>query len=146
MAKYLWRVRYTAEGARGLLADGGTKRSAAITKMVESVGGSVEACYFALGPDDLVVIGEVPDDVAAAALSVRTAAVGAAVSTTVPLLTAAQLDEAVSRAVSYSPLARSPHTAEPASPGTGQSLLRAGRVLPGPQSVARSHSLSALDY
>jgi uncharacterized protein with GYD domain len=69
--------------------------------MVESVGGRIEACYFAFGPDDLIVIGEVPDDVAAAALSVRTAASGAAVSRTVPLLTPAQLDEAVSRDVAY---------------------------------------------
>jgi uncharacterized protein with GYD domain len=71
--------------------------------MVGSVGGQVEVCYFAFGPDDLVVIGEVPDEVAAAALSVRTAASGAAVSRTVQLLTPAQLDQAVSKDVSYRP-------------------------------------------
>jgi uncharacterized protein with GYD domain len=103
MPKYLWRVRYSFDGARGLLADGGSARTAAIAEMVESVGGRVEACYFAFGPDDLIVIGDVPDEVAAAALSVRTAASGAAVSRTVALLTAAQLDEAVSRDVAYRP-------------------------------------------
>ena len=101
MPRYLWRVRYSTEGARGLLAEGGSARSDAISEMVESVGGRVEVCYFAFGPDDLVVIGEVPDEVAAAALSVRTAASGAAVSRTVPLLTPAQLDEAVARDVAY---------------------------------------------
>ena len=103
MPKYLWQVSYSVDGARGLLSDGGSARSAAIAEMVESVGGRVEACYFAFGPHDLVVIGEVPDDVAAAALSVRTAASGAAVSRTVPLLTAAQLDETVARHVDYRP-------------------------------------------
>jgi len=103
MPKYLWQVSYTTDGAKGLLAEGGSARSAAISEMVASVGGRVEACYFAFGPDDLVVIGDVPDEVAAAALAVRTAASGAAVSRTVPLLTPAQLDEAVGRDVSYRP-------------------------------------------
>ena len=101
MPKYLWQVTYSVEGARGLLAEGGTARAAAITQVVESVGGSVEACYYAFGPHDLIVIGDVPDEVAAAALSVRTAASGGAVSRTVPLLTAAQLDAAVAQQVSY---------------------------------------------
>ena len=83
MPKYLWHVTYSVEGARGLLAEGGSARRAAISEMVQSVGGHVEACYFTFGADDLMVIGEVPDDVAAAALSVRTAASGAAVSRTV---------------------------------------------------------------
>jgi uncharacterized protein with GYD domain len=103
MARYLWQVRYSTEGARGLLADGGSARAQAIAEMVESVGGRIEACYFAFGPDDLIVIGEVPDEIAAAALSVRTAASGAAVSRTVLLLTPEQLDDAVARDVLYRP-------------------------------------------
>ena len=71
--------------------------------MVESVGGTVESCYFAFGEDDLFVIGEVPDDVAAAALAIRTAAVGAAVSHTAHLLTPAQVDAAVALEVTYRP-------------------------------------------
>ncbi|MFI7530209.1 GYD domain-containing protein [Nocardia salmonicida] len=103
MPKYMWRVSYLQEGAQGLLAEGGSARRAAITEMVESVGGRVEACYFAFGEDDLVVIGDVPDDVSAAALAIRTAAAGAAVSHTVGLLTAEQIDEAVAREVIYRP-------------------------------------------
>jgi len=103
MPKYLWHVTYSVEGARGLLAEGGSARRAAISEMVQSVGGHVEACYFTFGADDLMVIGEVPDDVAAAALSVRTAASGAAVSRTVLLLTPEQVDEAVAREVVYRP-------------------------------------------
>ncbi|MEU4416483.1 MULTISPECIES: GYD domain-containing protein [Nocardia] len=103
MPKYMWRVSYLQEGAQGLLAEGGSARRAAITEMVESVGGRVEACYFAFGEDDLYVIGDVPDDVSAAALAIRTAAAGAAVSHTVGLLTAEQIDEAVAREVTYRP-------------------------------------------
>lgn len=103
MPRYLWQVTYTSEGARGLLEQGGSARRAAIVEMVASVGGTVEACYFAFGPADLVVIGELPDDAAAAALSVRTAASGAATSRTIVLLTPEQLDEAVGRSVTYRP-------------------------------------------
>ncbi|KAF0846689.1 uncharacterized protein with GYD domain [Nocardia caishijiensis] len=77
------RVSYFQEGAQGLLAQGGSARRGTITEMVESVVGSVESCYFAFGEDDLFVIGDVPDDVAAAALAIRTAATGAAISHTV---------------------------------------------------------------
>lgn len=101
MPRYLWQVTYSAEGARGLLAEGGTARRDEITHMVESVGGTVEACYFALGAHDLIVIGTVPDDVAASTLAVRTAASGAARSEAVSLLTPEQLDEAVGRAAEY---------------------------------------------
>lgn len=103
MPKYLWQVTYSAEGAGGLLADGGSARRAAITEMVESVGGTVEACYFGFGTEDLFVIGDVPDEVAAASLSIRTAASGSARSRTVPLLTPEQVDQATRRDVAYRP-------------------------------------------
>ncbi|WP_067845965.1 GYD domain-containing protein [Nocardia lijiangensis] len=103
MPKYLWRVSYSEEGARGVLAQGGSARRAAITEMVESVGGHVDACYFAFGEDDLFVIGDAPDEVSAAALAIRTAASGAAISHTVTLLTPEQVDEAVARDVTYRP-------------------------------------------
>jgi uncharacterized protein with GYD domain len=103
MPRYLWKISYTTAGAKGLLSEGGTSRRNAITAMVESVGGHVEVCYYAFGTTDLYVIGEVPDEVAAASLSLRTAVAGAARSQTVVLLTAEQLDEAARREVSYRP-------------------------------------------
>ena len=103
MPRYLWQISYTTTGAHGLLSEGGTSRRNAITAMVESVGGHVEVCYYAFGTTDLFVIGEVPDEVAAASLSLRTAAAGAARSQTVLLLTPEQVDEATRREVSYRP-------------------------------------------
>jgi uncharacterized protein with GYD domain len=103
MPRYLWQISYTANGAKGLLREGGTSRRKAITDSVESVGGHVEVCYYAFGGTDLYVIGELPDEVAAASLSMRTAAAGAAQSTTVVLLTPEQVDEATRREASYRP-------------------------------------------
>lgn len=103
MPRYLWQISYTTTGAKGLLSEGGTSRRNAITAMVESVGGHVEACYYAFGTTDLYVIGVVPDEVAAASLSLRTLVAGAARSQTVVLLTPEQLDEATRREVSYRP-------------------------------------------
>ena len=103
MPRYLWQISYTTTGAKGLLTEGGTSRRNAITEMVESVGGHVEVCYYAFGTTDLYVIGEVPDEVAAASLSLQTAVAGAARSQTVVLLTPEQLDEATGREVLYRP-------------------------------------------
>ena len=43
MPKYLIEVHYTVDGAKGLLAEGGTKRREAGTKAIKSVGAKVEA-------------------------------------------------------------------------------------------------------
>ncbi|WP_327099593.1 GYD domain-containing protein [Nocardia vinacea] len=103
MPRFLWEVTYTSAGASGLLAEGGSARRDAIIRMVESVGGTVESCYFALGARDLFVIGTVPDEEAAAVLAIQTAASGAARSQSVRLLTPEQVDEAVQRTAEYRP-------------------------------------------
>jgi GYD domain len=52
MSKYLLQVSYTADGARGLLKDGGSKRRQVAEQAVKSAGGSMEAFYFAFGDTD----------------------------------------------------------------------------------------------
>jgi uncharacterized protein with GYD domain len=101
MPKYLWQVSYTAEGAKGLVAEGGTGRRVAVQQMLDSVGGKLEAFYYAFGSDDLVVIADVPDNVSVAALSLRTATGGAARSRTTVLLTPEEVDQATQRNVEY---------------------------------------------
>ena len=61
MPKYLLQVSYTAEGAKGVLKDGGSKRRAAAKAVVESVGGKLESMYFAFGEKDVFAIVDVPD-------------------------------------------------------------------------------------
>ena len=41
MPKYLLKVSYTADGAKGLIKDGGSKRREAALGLVRSVGGSI---------------------------------------------------------------------------------------------------------
>jgi uncharacterized protein with GYD domain len=103
MARFMIRVSYTLDGAKGVLADGGTGRRAAVATALESIGGSLESFDFALGQDDAYLIAQVPDNTAAAALSLRVAAGGGARIATVPLLTPEEMDDAVSRGVSYTP-------------------------------------------
>ena len=55
MPKYLVEARYTAEGAKGLLRDGGSGRRSAIAKTAESVGGKLETVYFAFGGVDVYI-------------------------------------------------------------------------------------------
>jgi uncharacterized protein with GYD domain len=49
MPKYLVSVSYSAEGAKGVRQDGGTKRREVAGHAVESVGGKIEAFYFCFG-------------------------------------------------------------------------------------------------
>ena len=53
MAKFMVTASYTAEGSRGLAKEGGSGRRAAVKKLVEGLGGKVEAFYFAYGEHDV---------------------------------------------------------------------------------------------
>jgi uncharacterized protein with GYD domain len=106
MRTYLWRVSYSATGTKGLLGEGGTSRRTAVEQLVGGLGGNIVAWFYAFGDDDLYVIANMPDDEAAAAVSLQVAASGAARIQTTVLLTAEQIDEAAKTSVSY----RSPGT------------------------------------
>ena len=41
MAKYMWTGSYTVEGTKGVIAEGGSSRKAAVEKMLASVGGKL---------------------------------------------------------------------------------------------------------
>jgi uncharacterized protein with GYD domain len=106
MPKYLLQVSYTAEGAKGLQKDGGTKRRKAAQGLVESLGGKLETLYFAFGDCDVIAIADMPDSVSAAAASVALAASGAVSNKTVVLLTPDEMDQAVKKSASYNPPGR----------------------------------------
>lgn len=101
MPKYLLQVSYTTEGAKGLQKDGGTKRRQAAQALVESVGGKLEALYFAFGDCDVFAIADMPDGASAAAASVALATSGAVTSKTTVLLTPEEMDQAVKKAPKY---------------------------------------------
>jgi len=101
MAKYLVQVRYTADGAKGLLTEGGTARRSATQKAIASVGGKMESFYFALGEVDAYIIADLPDDVSIVALQLAVNATGRINSTTVKLITPEEIDKATKQAVTY---------------------------------------------
>ena len=103
MPKYLLQVSYTAEGAKGLLKDGGTKRRAAAKTLVESLGGKMDCFYFAFGKDDAVVVADFPDGVSAAAASLTIAASGAVKGRVTVLLTPEEIDQAAKKSAKYTP-------------------------------------------
>jgi uncharacterized protein with GYD domain len=103
MPKYLFEVDYTSAGTQGLIKDGGSVRRAAVTKAVEALGGKVEAFYFTFGLRDSVVIAELPDNVAAAAISLAVSASGSVAYRTTTLLTPEEIDEAAKLNVAYKP-------------------------------------------
>ncbi len=103
MAKYLFQVSYTAEGAKGVLAHGGSARRAMVDKVAASLGGEVECFYFAFGGADAYLVIDLPDNESAAAASIAAGAAGAAQIDTVVLLTPEQIDAAVAKKVDYAP-------------------------------------------
>jgi uncharacterized protein with GYD domain len=106
MPKYMLQVSYTAEGAKGLLKDGGSKRRQAAEGLVKSVGGKLEAFYFAFGGSDAFVIVDLPDNASVAAASVTLAASGAATGKTTVLITPEEMDQAAKKSISYTPPGR----------------------------------------
>ncbi len=105
MPKYLLVASYTAEGAKGLLKDGGSKREKVAKEVIKAAGGKVEAFYFAFGSDDAYVIYEAPDNATVAAASLVVAASGAISTRTVVLLTPEEIDAAAkkSKDIDYTP-------------------------------------------
>jgi uncharacterized protein with GYD domain len=101
MPRYLIRARYTAEGMKGLVKEGGTSRKAAVAKAFAGADGKLEAFYYGFGSDDAYVIGQLPDNVAAAGLSLAIAATGAVTLRTVVLLEPEDIDKATKKAVTY---------------------------------------------
>jgi uncharacterized protein with GYD domain len=103
MASYLIIGSYSSEGAKGVMKNGGTARVDAVKKSVKGLGGKVQSFHFAFGADDVYVIADLPDNIAAAALGLAVSATGLVGVKTVVLLTPAEIDEAAKRQVTYSP-------------------------------------------
>ena len=103
MPKYLFQGSYTEEGLKGLLKEGGTKRKEALKQAVESLGGTLEAYYFAFGDNDFYFIADNPDSVNALAGVILGNASGAVKVKTTVLITPEEVDEAVKKTIDWRP-------------------------------------------
>ena len=101
MPKYLFRATYTAEGAKGLISEGGSGRVEEAARLAEGLGGKLESYYFAFGEDDVVGVLELPDNVSMAAVNMTVGATGLVNTKTTVLLTPEEVDDAARRSVSY---------------------------------------------
>ena len=101
MPKFMIKASYTAEGVRGLMKEGGTGRRAAVQKVIEGIGGKVEAFYFAYGESDAYVIADVPDATTGIAVSLAVNASGVVRVSTIPLITPEEMDAASKKSVAY---------------------------------------------
>ncbi len=103
MPKYLIKAAYSAEGAKGVLKEGGSKRREAIEQATRGMGGTVEAFYFAFGETDAYVIIDIPDPLNAIAASLVVNASGIVKTTYTVLITPEEVDEAAKRSMDYRP-------------------------------------------
>ncbi len=106
MPKYLFSVNYTADGMKGVAKEGGSKRREAADQAVKSVGGKIEAFYYAFGDHDVYIIAELPDHASTAALVATVNSSGTTMIKTTPLLTVEEIDQAAKKMTQYRPPGR----------------------------------------
>ena len=101
MPKYLIEGKYSVDGVKGLLKEGGSGRRAAVEKAAQSVGGKLEAIYYAFGETDVFAILDLPDNASMTALALTVGAAGAVAITTTVLMTPEDVDAAVKKTPVY---------------------------------------------
>jgi uncharacterized protein with GYD domain len=101
MPKYLVQANYVGEGIKGLLKEGGSGRRAAVEKLVQSVGGKVDAIYYAFGETDVFIIADMPDNASMTAVALTVGASGAVNTKTTVLMTPEEVDVAVKKSPVY---------------------------------------------
>jgi uncharacterized protein with GYD domain len=103
MPRFLYIVNYSPEGARALMANGGSTRQSVVEKTASGLGGRLESFDFAFGSDDAYTIVDLPDSESAAALALTVSSSGVAHVRTVVLLTPEQIDRASQIHPDYTP-------------------------------------------
>jgi uncharacterized protein with GYD domain len=103
MRKYLFHGKYTPEGYKGLLREGGSVRIDVAKQTLGSVGGSLEAFYYSCDEEDFYIIVNLPDYISATAVTLAGNASGTFTIRATELLTPEQMDEAVRKKVDFRP-------------------------------------------
>jgi len=101
MSKYLVKASYTSDGVKGLLKEGASNRKKAVEELIGSMGGKMEAFYFAFGDYDLYCIFDIADDITAAALALTINGSGLVSCSTTVLISAEDLEKAKNKVVPY---------------------------------------------
>src|SRR4030042_5817396 len=97
MPKFLTQFSYTVDGVKGLFKEGGPGRRTATERLIKSLGGTMEAYYFAFGETDGFVIADLPDNASMSAIALTVGARGAVTVKTTVLITPEQVEEALKK-------------------------------------------------
>jgi uncharacterized protein with GYD domain len=103
MPKYLVQASYIGDGVQGLRQEGGSARRDAVEKACLSVGGKLDAFYYAFGESDVVTVIDLPDNATAAGVALLIGASGKVDIKTTVLLTPEEVDAAVKVGGDYRP-------------------------------------------
>ena len=103
MPKYLIQASYIGDGVQGLRQEGGSARRSAVNKACSSVGGKLDAFYYAFGESDVVAVIDLPDNTTAAGIALLIAATGKVDIKTTVLITPEEVDTAVKVGGDYRP-------------------------------------------
>ena len=101
MAKYLIQATYSGEGFKGVAKDKASGRKAALEKALSSAGAKLDSMYYSFGDHDVVLIVDAPDNATVAAVGMAACSTGLARTSTTPLLTIEEADQAVKKSVKY---------------------------------------------
>ncbi|MCS5647868.1 MAG: GYD domain-containing protein [Dehalococcoidia bacterium] len=95
MSKFMYSGNYTKRGIKGLLKDGGTVRKEETIRLVESLGGKIEAYYWCYGRTDFVMIMDFPDHTTVTGMALNISASGTFTGNLTPLISVEEMDEMV---------------------------------------------------
>ena len=95
MSKFMYSGSYTSDGVQGLLKEGGTARRDETTRIVESLGGKLEAYYWCYGSTDFLAIMDFPDHTTVTGMALNIAASAKFKGNIKQLITVEEMDEMV---------------------------------------------------
>ena len=84
-----------------VVVDYGAGNLRSVEKALVSLGGKLEALYYAFGGSDVYLLFDCPDNVSAAAFSLAASSSGLVRTKTIPLLTVEETDQALARQTAY---------------------------------------------
>jgi len=103
MPKFLLEVSLSTQGLQGTLKEGGTARRGVAETLIKSVGGKLEAYYYAFGDRDVVALIDVPDNASAARVATAVSASGAGSVKTTVLISPEEIDQIGKLTADYRP-------------------------------------------